>query len=72
MISFLFKKIFIYLAASSLSCNMQGLLAMHRLGSTWAQELQGMWDLSSLTRDGTCVPCTAKQSLNLWTTREVS
>ena len=30
-----------------------------------------MWDLSSLTRDGTCVPCFGRQILNHWTTREV-
>ena len=26
--------------------------------------------LSSLTRDQTCTPCTGRQSLNHWTTRE--
>ena len=31
---------------------------------------QGMWDLSSLTRDGTCIPCIGRQSLNDWATRE--
>ena len=31
----------------------------------------GMWDLSSPTRDGTRVPCVARQTLNLWTTREI-
>ena len=31
----------------------------------------GMWDLSSLTSDQTYTPCTGKQSLNCWTTREV-
>ena len=31
----------------------------------------GMWDLSSLTRDGTCAPCGGKCSLNYWTAREV-
>ena len=30
-----------------------------------------MWDLSSLTRDGTCVPCIGRQILYHWTTREV-
>jgi len=30
-----------------------------------------MWDLSSLTRDGTRISCTARQILNLWTEREV-
>ena len=33
--------------------------------------LQGMWDLSSLTRDQTCTPCLGRQSLNHWTTREL-
>ena len=32
---------------------------------------QGMWDLGSLTRDGTCTPCTGRRSLNHWTAREV-
>ena len=31
----------------------------------------GMWDLSSPTRDQTCIPCIGRQSLNLWTAREV-
>ena len=30
-----------------------------------------MWDLSSPTRDPTCVPCIRRQVLNPWTTREV-
>ena len=30
-----------------------------------------MWDLGSLTRDGTHVPCIARWILNHWTTREV-
>ena len=29
-----------------------------------AQLLCGMWDISSLTRDQTCVPCIARQFLN--------
>ena len=33
--------------------------------------LLGMWDLSSLTRDRTHVPCIARQILNLWTIKEV-
>ena len=33
--------------------------------------LQGIWDLSSPTRDGTPTPCTGRQSHNHWTTREV-
>ena len=31
----------------------------------------GMWDLSSLTRLQTHIPCVGRQSLNHWTTREV-
>ena len=30
-----------------------------------------MWDLSSLTRDQTRIPCIGRQSLNLWTAGEV-
>jgi len=33
--------------------------------------LCGMWDLSSLTRDGTCAPCIGRQSLSYWTAGEV-
>ena len=33
--------------------------------------LQGMWDLSSLTRDQTCASCLARLSLNCCTSREV-
>ena len=32
---------------------------------------RGMWDLSSLTRDGTHTRCVGRQSLNHWTTNEV-
>ena len=32
---------------------------------------QGIWDLSSQTRDQTCTPCVGRQSFNHWTTREV-
>ena len=31
-----------------------------------------MWALSSPTRNQTCVPCTSRQILNYWTTREVT
>ena len=30
-----------------------------------------MWNLSSLTRDGTYVPCIGRQILNHWINREV-
>ena len=33
--------------------------------------LQGVWDLSSLIRDRTCVSCIERPSLNHWTTRDV-
>ena len=32
---------------------------------------RGMWDPSSLTRDGTYTPCPGRRSPNLWTAREV-
>ena len=31
----------------------------------------GMWDLSSLARDWTCIPCIGRWSLNHWTARKV-
>ena len=31
----------------------------------------GTWDLSSLTRDQTCSPCTGRWSVNRWTTRDI-
>ena len=37
----------------------------------WAQLPWGIYDLNSLIRDGTCVPYTASQILNHWTTGEV-
>ena len=49
-----------------------GVLAPEHVGSlVEAYLLQGMWDLSSLTRDRTHVPCTARWILNHWTTRKV-
>ena len=39
--------------------------------STQAQLLHSMWNLSSPTRDQTCIPCIRRQILNHWTTREV-
>ena len=32
---------------------------------------RGMWDLNSLTRDWTQIPCVGRWSVNHWTTREV-
>ena len=47
-------------------------IAKHRLScAAWAQGLCGMWDLGSLTRDWTHVPCISRQILNPWITREV-
>ena len=72
----------IYLAAVSLSrifsalcrifcCCARILVVVHRFWNTCAQLPHGMWDLGSLTRDWTHVPCIAKQILNHWTMREV-
>ena len=30
-----------------------------------------MWDLSSLTKDQTCIPCIERQILNHWVTRQI-
>ena len=43
------------------------LLKLH----TWAQFPGGVWDLSSPNSDQTCVPCSERQILNYWPTREV-
>ena len=40
-------------------------------GALGAQLPCGTWDLSSLTMDGTRVPCIGRRILNHWTTREV-
>ena len=53
-----------------------GLQALEHAGSVVAAHglscpACGMWDLSSLTRDRTCVPCLGRQILNHWTSREV-
>ena len=48
-----------YLAVSGLSYGVKASLFHH------------MWDLSSLTRDQTCVSCIGRWILNQWTTREV-
>ena len=61
------KKLFIYLAVLGLSYDVWGLLS---ICGAWAYLPYGMWDLSSLTRDGTCVPCIGRQILNHWATRE--
>ena len=80
---FFFKKsFFICLAVSGVSCGMRtpllpctgfSLAEACGLGSCGVQAWlpQGMWDLSSLTRDQTHVPCIERQVLNHWTTREV-
>ena len=33
--------------------------------------LHSMWDFNSLTRDGTCAPCSGSAEFNRWTTREI-
>jgi len=71
--------IIFYLAASGLSCSTQDLPASCTSFLSGAQTLSlqhtgslcGMWNLSSPTRDQTCVPCIARHILNHWTTREV-
>ena len=46
---------------------------LHQTGFSscvWAWLPHSMWDLSSPTRDQTCVPCITRWILNNWTTRE--
>ena len=56
------------LAGSSLRCMVFSLVVVHGFQSFVAL---GMWDLSSLTRDRTYVPCVVRQILYHWTTRKV-
>ena len=48
------------------------LAVMHPHCGSWAQLPYSIWDLGSLTRDWTLVPCIRRQILNHWTTREAS
>ena len=79
-----FKYLFIclFLAVSGCSCSMWDLSLRHmsfslfvacglRSCSLWAYLPCSMWDLSSLTRDWTCIPCIGKWILSHCTTREV-
>ena len=52
---------------------MDSLVVARRLSSCRARAswLYSMWDLHSLTRDATHIPCIARLILNHWTTREV-
>ena len=57
-------------------CSLQhagSLVEVHKLSScgTRAQSPRSIWDLSSLTRDRTCVPCIGRRILHHWTTGEV-
>ena len=71
--------LFIYLAVLGLSGG-TGPLSLWHMGSgacgfgscsVQAKLLSGMWDLSSPTRDWTCIPCTERKILSHWITREV-
>ena len=57
----------------SVVCSMQALAEACKLSSCGVQDLlpRGMWDLSSPTRDRTCVPCVGRWILYHWTSREV-
>ena len=71
--------LFTYLTVTVLSCSMQNLLLWHNdsrpsgLSSCggWALLLCSIWNVSTLTRDQTHLPCIARWILNHWTTREV-
>ena len=57
----------------SVVCGMQALYLRHASSVVVVRRLMpcSMWDLSSLTRDQTCLPCIGRQILYHWTTREV-
>ena len=46
-------------------------LVEDRLHNAWASLPQDIWEISSPTRNQTCVLCIGRQILNQWTTREV-
>ena len=60
-------------ASSSLRYSGFSLVVVRGLASCgpWAQLPHGMWDLRSLTRDQTSVPCITRWILNQWTTRKI-
>ena len=63
----------IFSCIESQLCHAGSFIPAHGLSShrAWAQLFHSMWDLSSPTRDQTCISCIARQILNHWTTREV-
>ena len=56
----------------SVVCGTQALSLRHASSVVVACQLscpaRGMWDLSSLTRDRTCIPCVGRRILYHWTT----
>ena len=67
----------VVLGLSSHSWSASSLAIVHRLefvgSKLWGVGLgaRGMWDLSFLTRNPTCISCITKQILNHWTPKEV-
>ena len=63
---FIFGSVFQYIGS---------FIVVYRLLSSfraWAPQMPGACgNLSSLTRDQTCIPCIGRQILNHWTTREI-
>ena len=47
-----------------------GICWEHPCMSLWGEVAHGMWDLSSLARNGTHTPAVVAQRLNHWTARE--
>ena len=72
-INILFHFLFHYSLSHNIECSSSLAVACGLSGcGVWAQLPRRMWDLSSPTRDWTCVPCVARQILNYWATREVT
>ena len=63
-----FKKIFLTWTNFKVFIEFATILLLFYVLVFWPQ---GMWDLSSPTRDGIRTPCIGRRSLNHWTTREV-
>ena len=68
LFSFFLKSLFSLEADSKVLSELVAILLLFHVLFFW---LWGMWDLGSLTRDWTHIPCTGRRSLNHWAIREV-
>ena len=62
---------YIYITVLGLHCRVQALKCSDSVTVMQTYLPHGMWDLSSLTRDQTCIPCIGRQIPHHWTTGKV-